>query len=237
VLFIPLLILFYYSSTKKIKQQSYISARLLTVLMKSEPRRSKINIPAVLFLFSCLIIIALAGPAIPKKTALVKSSTNTIILLGMDKTMHADDIKTSRLTLTKQKLIAYLEKNKATNTALIAFAGTAHIISPFTDDHGTLAHFVEALNPEVMPKPGSSVPDAVKLAGSLVTQLKPNSQVRLLLITDQLTVLQSEKIVNYLQPFNWPVDIVSVGTSTGSVVPLPQGGLLRTHTGRGHHGF
>lgn len=232
VLFIPLLILFYYSSTKKLKQQSYISARLLTVLIKSEPRRSKINIPAVLFLFSCLIIIALAGPAIPKKTALVKSSTNTIILLGMDKTMHADDIKTSRLTLTKQKLIAYLEKNKTTNTALIAFAGTAHIISPFTDDHGTLAHFVEALNPEVMPKPGSSVPDAIKLAGSLITQLKPNSQVRLLLITDQLTVLQSEKIVNYLHPFNWPVDIVSVGTSTGSVVPLPEGGLLRTHTGQ-----
>ena len=232
VFFIPLLILFYYSSTKKIKQQSYISARLLTVLMKSEPRRSKINIPAVLFLFSCLIIIALAGPAIPKKTALVKSSTNTIILLGMDKTMHADDLKTSRLALTKQKLIAYLEKNKTTNTALIAFAGTAHIISPFTDDHGTLAHFVEALNPEVMPKPGSSVPDAIKLAGSLISQLKPNSQVRLLLITDQLTVLQSEKIVNYLHPFNWPVDIISVGTSTGSVVPLPEGGLLRTHTGQ-----
>lgn len=232
VFFIPLLILFYYSSARQIKQQSYISAHLLAVLMKHEPRKSKINIPLMLFLFACLIIIALAGPAIPKRTSLTKASINTIIVLGMDKTMHADDLKPSRLALTKQKLRAFLEKNNTTNTALIAFAGTAHVISPFTDDHGTLVHFVEALNPEVMPKPGSSVPDAIKLASSLISQLKPDSQVRLLLITDQLTILQSEKIVNYMQPFNYPVDIITVGTPTGSVVPLPEGGLLRTRTGQ-----
>ena len=157
---------------------------------------------------------------------------NTVILLGMDKTMHADDLKPSRLALTKQKLIAFLEKDKTTNTALIAFAGTTHIISPFTDDHSTLIHFINALNPEVMPKSGSNVPDAVKLANSLITQLKPSSQVRILLVTDQLTVLQSEKIVTSMKNFSWPIDIVFVGTPTGSVVPLPEGGLLRTPAGQ-----
>ncbi len=232
ILFLPLFVIFYFSSTRKIKQQSYISAHLLAVMIKSEPHKSKINIPLVLFLFACLIVIALAGPATPQKTALTKSNMNTVILLGMDKTMHADDLKPSRLALTKQKLIAFLEKDKTTNTALIAFAGTTHIISPFTDDHTTLIHFINALNPEVMPKSGSNVPDAVKLANSLITQLKPNSQVRILLVTDQLTVLQSEKIVTSMKNFSWPIDIVFVGTPTGSVVPLPEGGLLRTPAGQ-----
>jgi len=229
---IPLSLLFYFSSTRKTKQQSYISVNLLDILIKNRPQHSKISISLILFLFSSLIITALAGPAIVKKTALVKTNSNTIILVGMDKTMYADDLKKSRLAFTKNELISYIKKSKTTNIALIAFSGSAHIISPFTDDHGTLIHFIESLNPNVMPKQGSSVPEAIKLAGSFATQLQPNSKVKIILITDQLTTLQSEEIINYLHPFNWLVDIIAVGSPTGSVVPLPNGGLLRSNTGQ-----
>ncbi|WP_321410112.1 vWA domain-containing protein [Tolumonas auensis] len=232
VLLLPLLALFYFSSLKKIKQQSYISAHLLAVLTKSAPKKSKLNMSLLLFIFSCLVITALAGPAIPQKTALAKNDLHTVILLGMDNTMYADDLKPSRLAMTKQKINAYLTKNKTGNTALIAFSGSAHVISPFTDDHGTLTHFIDALNPSVMPEAGSNVVDAMKLAGSLITPLKPDSQIKILLFTDQLTTLQAEKIINYVKPLNWPVDIVFIGTADGSVIPLPEGGLLRTHTGQ-----
>lgn len=231
-LVIPLSVLFCFSYTKKIKQQNYIATHLLAVLIKNQPKPNKINIPFVLFLFSLLVITALAGPAFLKKTALIKTASNNVLILGLDKTMYADDLKKSRLVFTKQKLITYLKQSKNDNTALIAFSGSAHIISPFTDDHSTLIHFVESLNPDIMPKQGSSVPEAIKLAGSFITQLQPNSKVRITLITDQLTTLQSEEIVKYLHPFNWPVDIIAVGTPSGSVVPLPSGGLLRSNSGQ-----
>lgn len=232
ILTIPLFFLFYHSLTKKIKHQSYISTHLIDFLIKSPPYHSKTKVALSLLFFSCLAIFALAGPAVLKKTPLSKSNQNTIIIIGMDKTMYADDLKPSRLTITKQKLIDYLEKNTAANTALIAFSGSAHIISPFTDDHTTLTHFVKALNPDVMPKMGSALPAAVKLAGTLITQLQQNSPIKIILITDQLTALQLEEIATYLKPFRWPIDIVTVGTSTGSVVPLPEGGLLRSNLGQ-----
>ena len=128
VLLLPLLALFYFSSLKKIKQQSYISAHLLAVLTKSAPKKSKLNMSLLLFIFSCLVITALAGPAIPQKTALAKNDLHTVILLGMDNTMYADDLKPSRLAMTKQKINAYLTKNKAGNTALIAFVAGAGLI-------------------------------------------------------------------------------------------------------------
>ncbi len=232
ILILPLLALFYFSTSRKVKRQSYISAHLLTVLTKIAPRKSKLNISLLLFVLLCLIIVALAGPAMPKKTALVKRNMHTIILFSMDKTMYADDLKPSRLVLAKQKVNAYLKSNKAVNTALIAFAGSTHIISPFTDDYNTLTNFIDALDPALMSASGSNVLDAMKLAGTLVSQMKQDSQLKILLITDQLTTLQSEKLIDYIKPLGWPVDIISVGTQNGSVVPLPEGELLRTHTGQ-----
>ncbi|WP_024870746.1 VWA domain-containing protein [Tolumonas lignilytica] len=229
---IPLFILFYFVSSRKKKQQSYISLHLLSYLTQSTPRESKINIPLLLFVFCILSIIALAGPALPQKTTLVKSNTYSIVLVGMDKTMYADDIKPSRLILTKQKIDHFLTVNPSTNTALIAFSGSAHIISPFTDDHGTLIHFIDALNPSIMPESGSNIVEAIKLAASMVSTLKQNTPIKIILVTDQLTSLQSEKIVSYIKPLGWPIDIVSVGTLTGSVALLPSGGLLRTPSGQ-----
>ncbi len=49
ILILPLLALFYFSASKKIKQQSYISAHLLTVLTKTAPRKSKLNVSLLLF--------------------------------------------------------------------------------------------------------------------------------------------------------------------------------------------
>ena len=232
ILILPLLALFYFSASKKIKQQSYISAQLLTVLTKTAPRKSKLNVSLLLFVLLCLIIVALAGPAIPKKTALVKKNLHTIILFGMDKTMYADDIKPSRLVVAKQKINAYLKNNKTSNTALIAFAGSTHIISPFTDDYTTLTNFIDALDPALMSESGSNPVEAIKIAGTLVSQMKQDSHLKILLITDQLTTLQSEKLIDYVKPLGWPVDIASVGTQNGSVVPLPEGELLRTHAGQ-----
>lgn len=232
LLLLPVAILLYLSASQKTKTQSYIAPHLLVFLTKHKPAKTRISMPWIIFIFCCLMVAALAGPAVPQRTPLVKSNAYSIVLLGMDKTMYADDLKPSRLSVTKEKLNAFLSRNSNVNTALIAFAGTAHIISPFTDDHSTLMHFIDALNPSVMPEAGSNIVDAVKLAAGMLSPLKSDTPVKIVIITDQLTVLQSEKIVSYMKPLGWTADIVYVGTTTGSVVPLPEGGLLKTYSGQ-----
>ncbi len=232
LLFLPVLALFYFSLSKKIKQQNYISENILAVLTKHTPEKKIIKGPLLLLTFSGLAVIALAGPAIPQKTALAKSTLHTVVILAMDTSMYSDDLKPSRLTVTKSKLNTFLANNRNMNTALIAFAGSAHIISPFTDDISTLTHFINDLNPSIMPESGFNAFEPVQMAGSLITKLKPNSPHKILLITDQLTALQAEKIINYTKPLGLSVDIVYAGTANGSVVPKPDGGLLRTNNGQ-----
>ena len=151
LLFLPVLALFYFSLSKKIKQQNYISENILAVLTKHTPEKKIIKGPLLLLTFSGLAVIALAGPAIPQKTALAKSTLHTVVILAMDTSMYSDDLKPSRLTVTKSKLNTFLTNNRNMNTALIAFAGSAHIISPFTDDISTLTHFINDLNPALFP--------------------------------------------------------------------------------------
>ena len=162
ILFIPLLILFYFSLSKKTRRQNYITENILTALTKYTPKERIIKSPFLLLILSSIAIFALAGPAIPKKTTLAKNTMHAIAILAMDTSMYADDLKPSRLAVTKSKIDAFLSENSSANIALIAFAGSAHIISPFTDDHNTLLHFIDALNPSVMPESGFNSVEAIK---------------------------------------------------------------------------
>jgi len=229
---IPIIIIFFLSLKRKKNEQNHISQNLLSFLTKRNITTSWLTPSTLLFSLALLLIIALAGPAIPQPPPLSMQDANLIIILGMDKTMYADDIKPSRLSVTKEKISELLTRNASAKIAMIAFSGSAHIISPFTSDSKTLKYFLDSLNPDVMPQSGSNILDAVKLATSMATQLPSHNKIRLLLITDQITNIQSEKLIQLMQPLGWPLDIVFVGTQTGSVIQLPKGELLRTTSGQ-----
>ena len=91
--------------------------------------------------------------------------------------MHAQDIAPSRLTRMRFKLLELLARRDEGHTALIAYSGDAHLVSPLTDDAKTIAALVPSLSPEIMPSIGSNATAAFLLAETLLKTTPDRARV------------------------------------------------------------
>ena len=71
--------------------------------------------------------------------------------------MDATDLKPSRLTLARFKVLDILNRTKDGQVGLIVFAGDAFVVSPLTDDVQTIAALVPVLTSDIMPAQGSRI--------------------------------------------------------------------------------
>jgi Ca-activated chloride channel family protein len=87
-----------------------------------------------------------------------------MIALAVTSSMTTQDIAPSRLERGKQKIRDLLAARAGARTGLIAYAGTAHLVMPLTDDRAVIEPFLAALAPALMPAQGDNVVAAVTLA-------------------------------------------------------------------------
>lgn len=138
------------------------------------------------WLLMFLLCIVLAGPSWQQKSSpFTQDDSVLVIALDVSETMLQSDIQPSRLLRAKQKVIELLSLRGDANTALIAFSGTAHIVMPVTNDADMIKHFLDALEPNVMPKSGKITHKVLPLVDELL--LPTNVPGTLLLVTDGVT--------------------------------------------------
>ncbi len=184
---------------------------------------------------ACLpLILALSGPALRQQSQNVPSPALDIWLLDLSRSMLATDLLPDRATRVRvllQDLLADRAQQEAAHPiALILFAGDAYLAMPPTRDHQALALLLPDLRPAIMPRQGSAPERAVALA---LKQIPAGQQARLLLITDDLTARQAERIKAV-----WPcqgslfchaqvqarLDILLVNSGQASRLPATIGG-------------
>jgi Ca-activated chloride channel family protein len=180
--------------------------------------------------------IALAGPSWEKKEQPVFQQGNAlVIILDLSLSMNAKDIKPSRLERAKLKLIDILKQKKEGQTALIAFAGDAHTVSPLTIDNKTIMSLLPALDSAIMPLSGTHLIDALSTAKELFKNAG-FAQGDILLITDGIDPSQQNKLeknITTLRKQGYHFSIIGVGSQTGSPIPLPQkGGFVKDQSGQ-----
>ena len=234
---IPLCLLFAYLRQKQYSRHPWIHAiaadKLPWLLLdKHHPQRT-----ITLYLLSAWLIasIALAGPSWNKQShPLSKQTDALVILLDLSPSMLATDLKPNRLVRAKLKLTDLLRNRKEGQTALVAYAGDAHIVSPLTTDAKTILDLLQALHPNMMPSRGSQTEEAVKLG----IQLLNAGAIRdghLLLVTDEVTTNAQQFIKQQLQknnPRHQRLSILGVGTTAGAPIPDNQGSFVKDNNHR-----
>ena len=83
--------------------------------------------------------------------------------------MEQGDVQPSRLLRAKQKIIELLEVRGDSKMALIAFAGSAHVVMPITNDREMIRHFLDALSEKIMPLSGKLPEAIIPLVDDLLT--------------------------------------------------------------------
>src|SRR4029078_12884133 len=89
-----------------------------------------------------------------------------MVVLAVGSSMNGTDVAPSRLERAQQKIGDLLRARAGARTGLIAYAGTAHLVMPPTDDRSVIEPFLAALAPGLMPADGKNVTAAVALAAT-----------------------------------------------------------------------
>lgn len=210
---------------------SVISPALLPYLVREETVSSGRGALPWLVLAWVLAVIATAGPSLQKIPQPVQQREDAlVILLDLSYSMKAGDLAPSRVDRARQKIQDLLQRREEGQTGLVAYAGDAHVVAPLTDDNPTIANLLPALNPDMMPVPGSDPGHAVELALDLL-QSGGARDGRILLLTDAVGREEQESIADAVREAGVELVIMGVGTRNGAPLPLPGGGFLKDDQG------
>ena len=230
--FVPLLlfVIFYLTSkATSLSWQAVCDDRLMPYILTAAGKKSGILPILLIVLTASISIFALAGPVWKKLPQPVfREDSALVIALDLSQSMHATDVKPSRLERARLKVLDLIKARKGGQTALVVFAATAFTVTPLTDDDNTIANLVPSLEPELMPAQGSNIASALRLSTELLQQAGI-TRGDVLAITDGIPDSASSAI-NELADNGHRLSIMGVGTTEGSPLPL-SGGFLTDSSG------
>lgn len=142
-----------------------IDPALLPYLLTGGDERARIPPADWLFAAMALAATAIAGPAWQREPSpFAEAKPPVAIVLRVTPSMLTEDLAPTRLDRARQKLADILAAREGASTALIAYAGSAHLVLPPTPDSAVILDLAKALSPEIMPKQGDDLAGALALA-------------------------------------------------------------------------
>ena len=103
--------------------------------------------------------------------------------MHVGKSMLTTDIMPNRLERATMKIEDLLKVRSDTQSMLLAYSGTAHLVLPLTSDHSIIKTFAQALDPGIMPLDGNNIQDVLLLAQ---TQLNSKG-ASIIVLTDAIS--------------------------------------------------
>jgi Ca-activated chloride channel family protein len=186
LLLVPGLIAFFvYAFRRKRKALALFgNLDLVKLLSASVSRRRQIGKAAILTSAVCFLVFALARPQFGTKMKTVKREGQDILIaLDVSLSMMAEDIKPNRLEKAKHEIGTMIDKFQGDRVGLVAFAGKAFVQCPLTLDYGAAKMFLDAMDPSLIPTPGTAVGGAITRSVSCFSAQERKHKI-LILITD-----------------------------------------------------
>lgn len=131
-----------------------------------------------------VLLLALAGPRWGSRYQEVsRKGVDIMILIDVSRSMMVEDVKPNRLERARREIIDFLKVVQRDRVGLTAFAGAAFVQCPLTLDYAALEMFLSALQPGIIPVPGTDMGAAIE-TGLSAFDFKTETDKVMLLITD-----------------------------------------------------
>lgn len=113
--------------------------------------------------------LALAGPTWRHEPSpFAEEGAALVIVLKAAESMERPEPEPSRLERAQLKIRDLADARKGQPLALVAYAGTAHLVLPPTTDTAVVASMAAEITPAVMPEPGDRLDLALAKAGDVL---------------------------------------------------------------------
>ena len=187
-----------------------------------EERRRFLAVDGVALTMSMLALAA-AGPTWSKQPSPWFSETAPLVIaIEVTDSMRANDLQPTRLDRARFKVLDLIEQRTGSRTAILAYAGSAHIVMPPSKDVEVVKPFLESLDPLIMPKPGTNAAAVLPLAQELLAD--QTAVGTLLFVNDGFDSLDVPALAEYSQrPDAISMVALVMGTDEGGVALMPDG--------------
>ncbi len=203
--------------SRSYRWRTAIAPHLLPHLVRHPRRRpwmrpTSIGLPALV-----LCILSLAGPAWERqKTPFVQDEAPLLLALDLSPSMDAVDVQPTRLLRGEQKIRDLLALRPGARTGLIAYAGSAHLVLPLTDDAKVVEMYLVSLETGLMPVAGKDPGKALKLAEEMLA--KETAAGTILFVTNGIAEKYAPAFAEHKKASRHQVLVLAVGTSKGGPV-------------------
>ncbi|MBT6325988.1 MAG: VWA domain-containing protein, partial [Bdellovibrionales bacterium] len=183
---IPLIIFFYIWAFRRKNYliEQFVSTELKDRLLEGVSlTKQKLKILLIILGISFLIIALIRPKWGYHWEEIKREGVDIIVALDVSKSMLAEDVSPNRIERAKREIIDLLGIIQGDRVGLMAFAGTSFLQSPLTLDYGAVKIFLDDLDTDLIPIPGTAIADAIKKSVESFDQKDKKSRV-LILITD-----------------------------------------------------
>jgi Ca-activated chloride channel family protein len=148
---------------------SMIAPHLAAALTIGSHRAGALRPVDVIAIMLVIGFAGVAGPAWDRQSSPWYSETAPLVIaLEVTDSMRSNDVLPTRLDRARIKILDLVGARTGARTALIAYAGSAHIVIPPTTDIDVIKPFLEGLDPAIMPVAGTSPAAVLPLAEDLL---------------------------------------------------------------------
>jgi Ca-activated chloride channel family protein len=167
--------------------------------------------------------LAAAGPTWSKQPSpWFAEAAPLVIAIEVSDSMRSNDTQPTRLDRARFKVMDLVAARTGSRTALIAYAGSAHIVVPPSTDAAVLQPFLESLDPAIMPTAGSAASLVLPLAQGLLGD-RPAAGT-LLFVNDGFDIGDIAPLADFAsQPGTPSMAALVVGSDEGGVAFMPDG--------------
>lgn len=168
------------------------------------------------------IITALARPRMGfEEVETETEGRNLILALDTSRSMLANDLQPNRIERAKLAAMDIVRLLPEDRVGLIAFAGRPFLQAPLTVDHEAILESIEQLDTEIIPRGGTNLTAAVKLATETFRESE-TERGALVIFSDGEALegtAEVEAIRAGAEEAGMTILTVGVGTSSGAIIP------------------
>ncbi len=147
-----------------------LAPHLAQALRLNAPSRTRLHPIDLVAVIGLLLTLGAAGPSWTRApNPLIAQTAPLVVALKVTPSMQEADLPPSRAERARFKILDLITARAGAQTALVAYAGTAHRVAPLTEDPNILRPLLSSLSPAAMPVEGDNAPAALTIAQDILT--------------------------------------------------------------------
>ncbi len=219
---IPLVVFLLFMTNALVKRRirRFGDERLVEHLIESSSGRKKTIKSVCIVLALVFLIVSAAGPQWGTRIERIsRKGIDIAFAIDVSESMLAEDVKPNRLEMAKREINEFLKRLSGDRVSLLAFAGESFIHCPPTLDYSAFKLFLDSVDTQMSPTPGTDYAEMIKETEKLFATSKGKHKV-LVILSDGEDHSESS-IDAAKRAYEQGISIYTIGIGTEAGVPIP----------------